>query len=74
VWFGVTVAVLVAAVMTQVGRFHHSNFDRFWQPMLDTPDSPVLNLPTTDTVQLTLDPKRTLNALNQLKPGESLKL
>jgi hypothetical protein len=73
-WLGVAAAVLVVAVMTQVSRFHRSNFDRFWQPVLDTPDSPVLNLPTTDTVQLTLDTKRTLNALNQLKPGESLKL
>lgn len=73
-WVGMAVVVLVAAVMTQAGRFHHSNFDRFWQPVLDSPGSPVLNLPTTNTLGLTLDSMRTLNALNQLKPGESLKL
>jgi hypothetical protein len=73
-WVAMAAVVLLAAVLTPVGRFHRSNLDRFWQPVLDTPGSPVLNLPTTDTIQLRLDPMRTLNALNQLKPGESLKL
>jgi hypothetical protein len=73
-WVGTAVVLILAAVITQVGRPHRTNFDRFWQPVLDSPASPVLNLPTTDTLQLTLDPMRTLNALKQLKPGESLKL
>jgi hypothetical protein len=73
-WAGMAVVVLVAAVMTQTGRVHRSNFDRFWQPVLDSPGSPVLNLPTTNTVQLTLDSMQTLNGLSQLKPGQSLKL
>jgi len=73
-WSGVAAAVMAATLLTLVPRFHRSNFDRFWQPVLDAPSSPVLNLPTTDTLQLNLDPMRTLNPLTQLKPGESLKL
>ena len=57
-----------------VFRTHRTNFDRFWQPVLDAPGAPVLSLPTTDTFQLNLDPMRTLNRLGELKPGESVTL
>ena len=43
-WIGMAVVVLVAAVMTQAGRFHRSNFDQFWQPAVDSPGSPILLL------------------------------
>jgi len=69
----VAAAILVAALMGWT-RFHRSNLDRFWQPVIEAPGAPVLNLPTTDTIQLALDPMRTLNSLNQLKPGDTLNL
>lgn len=65
---------IVVALLAGGVRLHRSNFDRFWQPVVDAPSQPVLNLPTTDTMQLALDPLRTLNALNQLTPGETLNL
>jgi len=70
----VATVLLVAGGTTQWRRSHRSNFDRFWQPVLEASAAPVLNLPTTDTIQLTLDPMRSLDAVKQLKPGESLKL
>jgi hypothetical protein len=73
-WGGTVAAGIVVAVLAVGVRLHRSNFDRFWQPVLDAPGQPVLNLPTTDTIQLALDPMRTLNALNQLTPGETLNL
>jgi hypothetical protein len=73
-WAGLAITVAIVAVFMLGIRLHRSNFDRFWQPVLDAQSSPVLSLPTTDTFQLTLDPMRTLNPLNQLKPGDSLKL
>ena len=66
--------VIVVALLALGVRLHRSNFDRFWQPVVDASSQPVLNLPTTDTMQLALDPLRTLNALNQLTPGETLNL
>jgi hypothetical protein len=73
-WGGTVAAVILVGVLALGARLHRSNFDRFWQPVLDAPGSPVLNLPTTDTFQLNLDPMRTGNRLNELKPGESLSL
>jgi hypothetical protein len=71
---GVLLAVLIVATMVNPGPFHRSNFDRFWQPVLDASGSPVINLPTTDTLQLPLDPTRTLNAWNEPQSGELLRV
>jgi len=73
-WGAAVAAAILITVLTVSIRFHRTNFDRFWQPVLEAPGAPVLNLPTTDTIQLALDPMRTLNSLNQLKPGETLNL
>lgn len=73
-WGGAVGAVILMAAFLASARFHRSNFDRFWQPVLEAPGAPVLNLPSTDTLQLALDPRRTLDSLNKLKPGETLDL
>jgi len=70
----IAVGVVVAIVWAVVMGPGDSNFDRFWGPVLEAPGSPVLNLPTTDTIQLTLDPARSLHGVTDLKPGETLKL
>jgi hypothetical protein len=70
----IALALLVAIVCAFVMRPARSNFDRFWGPVLEAPGSPVLNLPTTDTIQLTLDPARSLHGVTELKSGETLKL
>lgn len=64
-------AVTAMALLVLVLWPHPSNFDRFWQPVLEASSSPVLSLPTTDTFQLELDAAR---QFDQLKPGESMKL
>lgn len=66
-------AVLFVLFISLKGRTQ-SNFDAFWRPVLNAPGQPVLNLPTTDTFQLTLNPERTLGPLSDLQPGQSLKL
>jgi hypothetical protein len=64
---------LIAAIGLAIAlRPRPSNFDRFWQPVLEASSAPVLDLPTTSTFQLNLDSMRTLSQLDQLKPGESL--
>jgi hypothetical protein len=68
--FGLIAAIGLAVAL----RPRPSNFDRFWQPILEASSSPVLDLPTTSTFQLNLDSMRTLNHLDELKPGESLRL
>jgi len=73
-WGGAVAAAILVAALMGWSRVHRSNFDRFWQPVLEAPGAPVLNLPTTDTIQLALDPMRTLNSLNLLKQGETLNL
>lgn len=73
VWAGVALLVALVAWLSIRTR-HQSNFDAFWQPVVDAPGQPMLNLPTTDTFQLNLDPKRTLAPLGNLQPGQSLKL
>ncbi|NYF79025.1 hypothetical protein [Granulicella arctica] len=70
-WSGVGIALSIVAAFTLVFRTHPSNFDRFWQPVLDTSASPVISLPTTDTFQL---PFGSAQTFSQLKPGETLKL
>jgi len=71
---GIAAALLVSSLLVLALRPHPSNFDRFWQPVLEAPTAPVISLPTTDTLQLNLDPMRTLSPLSQLKSGDSLKL
>lgn len=64
--------VIVSAV--SLALFLHprpSNFDLFWQPILDASSSPVLSLPGSDTFQL--EPGAT-QQFSQSKPGESLTL
>jgi hypothetical protein len=70
----IALIVLAGAVIFAVRASRLSNFDAFWQPVLDAPGQPVLNLPTTDTFQLTMNPERSLAPLNDLQPGQSLKL
>lgn len=73
-WAGAALLVVVAALLLNFKARHQSNLDAFWQPVMDASGQPVLNLPTTDTFQLTMDPKRTLSPLNDLQSGQSLKL
>ena len=63
-----------ATVLFFVRAERASGFDSFWQPVLDATGQPVLDLPTTDTFQLTMNPKRTLSPLGDLQPGQSLNL
>jgi hypothetical protein len=70
-WGGVGIALAIAVASTLLFRTHPSNFDRFWQPVLDASASPVISLPTTDTFQL---PFGSAQTFSQLKPGETLKL
>lgn len=71
-WLSGAAALIVAAVwMTLAARPHTTNFDRFWQPILDAPASPVVSLPTTDTLQLQ---PNAAQQFSRLKPGESLSL
>ncbi len=67
-------ALIAVIVSSLTLRTRPSNFDRFWQPVLSAPSPPLLSLPTTDVIQLNLDPKRTLGPLDRLQPGEFLKL
>ena len=71
-WLGGAAVLIAAAIwMTFVLRPHTTNFDRFWQPILDAPASPVVSLPTTDTLQLQ---PNAMQQFSRLKPGESLSL
>jgi hypothetical protein len=74
-WAGVAVLMVIGGLLFfELRAGHRSNFDAFWQPVLDAPGQPVLNLPTTDTFQLLLNPERTLAPLSDLQPGQSLRL
>jgi hypothetical protein len=64
-------AGVVAALLTLFLHRHPSNFDRFWQPVLEASSSPVLSLPTTDTFQFDPD---AMQQFSELKPGESMNL
>jgi hypothetical protein len=71
-WWGCTAAA--AAVLTFLALYfarRPDNFDRFWLPVLQASSSPVLVLPTTDTLQLQ---PGAMNRYGQLKPGESMTL
>jgi len=70
-WGSLAAVAMATALWLLVLRPHPSNFDRFWQPVLEAPSSPVLSLPTTDTFQLALGSTRTLDPL---KPGDSVTL
>ncbi len=71
-WLSFAVAgVIVAVIFALMFRPHPSNFDRFWQPMLDAQSTPVLSLPTTNTFQFDPD---TMQQFSQLKPGELLQV
>jgi hypothetical protein len=70
-WSCATAGVILAALLALMLWPHPSNFDRFWQPVLDAPSAPVLSLPTTDTFQLEPD---AMQRVSQLKPGEFLPL
>ena len=64
-------SVILAVIVALMFRPHPSNFDRFWQPILDAQSAPVLSLPTTNTFQLDPD---AMQQFSQLKPGELLQL
>jgi len=70
-WICVAGALVVSAGLALVIRPHRSNFDRFWQPVLNAPSSPVLILPTTNTFQFEPD---AMQRFSQLKPSESMSL
>lgn len=71
-WGSGAVALIAAAVwMTLALRPHTTNFDRFWQPILDAPPPPVVSLPTTDTFQFQ---PHAMQQFSRLKPGESVSL
>lgn len=71
-WWSCAVAsVIVAAALALILRPHTSNFDDFWQPVLDAHSAPVLSLPTTDTFQLEPD---AMQQFSRLKPGEFVQL
>jgi hypothetical protein len=73
-WWGGAMAAAIAIAAVLLSLFvqpRQSNFDRFWNPVLEASSSPVLSLPTTDTFQLAPD---ALPQFSQLKPGESMKL
>jgi len=75
IWGGFALLLAgVSASFFAIRAGHRSNFDLFWQPLLDASAQPVINLPTTDTFQLVMNPKRTLSPLNDLHPGESLRI
>ena len=69
------VVLCAVSVLFSVLRAEHSSaFDAFWQPVIDATGQPVLDLPTTDTFQLTMNPKRTLSPLGDLQPGQTFTL
>jgi len=71
-WWGCGLAAAaIAALLAHSFGSRPSPFDRFWSPVLNAPAAPVLCLPTTDTFQLTPE---AIHALNQVRPGEFLKL
>ncbi|WP_263419498.1 hypothetical protein [Terriglobus albidus] len=71
-WWSGAAAFIAVAVWTALAlRPHTTNFDRFWQPILDAPASPVVSLPTSDTIQLQ---SNAMQQFSRLKPGESLSL
>jgi len=70
-WWTSAIAGIAAALFVVVLRPHPSNLDRFWQPVLEAPSSPVLSLPTTDTFQFQAN---AMQQFSRLKPGESMDL
>jgi hypothetical protein len=71
-WWGcATAAVIAATLLALTFQPQPNNFDRFWLPVLHASSSPVLVLPTTDTLQLQ---PGAMKLYGQLKPGESMRL
>lgn len=69
-WWSLTFTVIIAVTSTALIFKHRaSNFDRFWQPVLEASSSPVLSLPTTDTFQLQPEANQ---KFSQLKPGDTM--
>jgi ligand-binding SRPBCC domain-containing protein len=73
-WGSIAILTVLFVLFMGFRARHQSNFDAFWQPVLDASGQPVLNLPTTDTFQLTMNSERTLAPLSDLQPGQSFPL
>jgi len=70
-WSCAAAGVVLAMLSALILRPRPSNLDRFWQPVIEAPSSPILSLPTTNTFQL--EPNA-MQQFSQLKPGESMRL
>ena len=71
-WLSGIAAAMVATVWLTFAAWHPATaFDRFWSPVLSTRTAPILCLPTSDTYQLS---SQTARELNELKPGEYVRL
>src|SRR6266567_5068166 len=71
-WWSCAAATVVAATLLALTfEPRPNNFDRFWLPVLQASSSPVLVLPTTDTLQLQPE---AMKLYGQLKPGGSMTL
>lgn len=58
-WIAGGALIVVAAIMALLLlRPRPSNFDRFWHPVLHASSSPVLVLPTTNTLQVALNAEK----------------
>lgn len=70
-WIGaIAVCGLIAVVaIAFAARPRTSNFDRFWRPVLQASSSPVIVLPTTDTLQLALGSDKNYT---DIKPGQAV--
>lgn len=73
-WGSVALLAVCFVLFMSLRARRQTNFDAFWRPVLDAPGQPVLNLPTTDTFQLTMNSERTLAPFSALQPGQSFKL
>lgn len=72
IWSGLAAATVILAVLLALSlRTRPSNLDRFWQPVLNAPSAPVINLPTTNTFQM--EPLA-MQQFGLLKPGESMQV
>ncbi len=70
-WSCAAATVVAATLLALTFKPHPNNFDRFWLPVLQASSSPVLVLPTTDTLQLQ---PGAMKLYGQLKPGGSMTL
>ena len=71
-WWSVALGVVVAATLSiWILWPRKSNFERFWEPVLQASSLPVLSLPASDTFQFEPD---TQPRFDQLKPDESMQI